>query len=111
MRRKARRGLAVHIDAAIAEVEDLEDGELAAQEHGDQLGTAFFVGAREPAENRAPGLARLVPAVTGLFVRGLVGGWSLSKLKTPAAVSWREFATPVTYPSVSKEMDCNLSMV
>ncbi len=63
-------GGAVEVWLAGAEAEDGEDGEVAAQGHGDALGAALFVRRGRRAEDAAPGLAGLVPCRDGLVGDG-----------------------------------------
>lgn len=45
---------------AVSEAEDGEDGEVAAEGHGDAFGAAFLVGGGDAAEDAGPGLSWLV---------------------------------------------------
>lgn len=58
----------VNILRTVAEAEDLEDRELAAQMHGNQLSTALFVRSSNASKYGTPGLAWLVPCRDGLVV-------------------------------------------
>ena len=63
-------GRAVDVDRPVAEPEDLEHRELAAEVHGDELGAAFLVRAGHAAEDGPPSLARSVPRCHGLSCDG-----------------------------------------
>ena len=62
--------LAINILAAVAEAKDLEDGELAAQVHGNKLCAALLVRGGNAAKDGTPSLARLVPCGNGLAIHG-----------------------------------------
>ena len=53
-------GFAVHVDRAVAEAEDLEEGEVAGEGHGDAFGAAFLVGRGGGTEDGAVRFGRAV---------------------------------------------------
>jgi hypothetical protein len=98
-------GGAVDVDAPVAEAEELQDGELARERHGDAFGAAFLVAGGDGTEHGAPGLAGLVPCAYGRVGDGGDGGVFVVEVEFPWGGFLEELAAAVAEELVQADLD------